>query len=426
VALPAGLRRPQDADDLLGRMMRLLQDGFLALSENHLIRYGLVQRDSITVICPLFPPQSIYSKLFHNDMNTSRRKANSRPPLERMMRLHQMMQNNEYPNCPKLAKEFEISIRTLKRDAEFMKTRFNLPIEYDAKKYGYYYSEPVSHFPNLSLTEQELFALLVAHKAIEQYRSTELQKPLEDAFKKITGHLDHSRKFSLGGLGEALSIRPFAPDDTDLKVFRNLTLALKENRTIKFQYKKLGAKKPQPRHVHPYHLACIENHWYLFGYDVDRKAIRTFVLARLTDLRLRRQRFSREKAFKLDEYLQGSFLVFKGSADKTYDVVIDFDEWATDFISGRKWQGNAETSHHRHGGSRRKFQLNSLGEIERWVLSLGRHVKVLGPQELCQRLHQTGEFLVKNYGQKSKAATGMDDVFCTQPTLVTMFDTGHK
>jgi len=41
VALPAGLRRSQDADDLIGRVMRLLQDGFLALSKNHLIRYGL-------------------------------------------------------------------------------------------------------------------------------------------------------------------------------------------------------------------------------------------------------------------------------------------------------------------------------------------------------------------------------------------------
>ena len=49
---------------------------------------------------------------------------------------------------------------------------------------------------------------------------------------------------------------------------------------MRFQYKKLGTRKPERRHVHPHHLACIENVWYVFAYDVDRRAMRTFVLAR--------------------------------------------------------------------------------------------------------------------------------------------------
>jgi hypothetical protein len=27
------------------------------------------------------------------------------------------------------------------------------------------------------------------------------------------------------------------------------------------------------RHVRPYHLACIENRWYLFAFDLKRKAM---------------------------------------------------------------------------------------------------------------------------------------------------------
>ena len=37
--------------------------------------------------------------------------------------------------------------RTIKRDIEFMKDRLNLPIEFDAKQNGYYYTESVEQFP---------------------------------------------------------------------------------------------------------------------------------------------------------------------------------------------------------------------------------------------------------------------------------------
>ena len=84
--------------------------------------------------------------------------------------------------------------------------------------------------------------------------------------------------------------------------------------------------------MHPYHLACIENHWYLFAYDVNRQAIRTFSVSRLADPKLGDQRFVVPKDFNPDEYLRGSFSVFKGKGD--YEVVIEFDAWATDLVCG--------------------------------------------------------------------------------------------
>ena len=65
-----------------------------------------------------------------------------------------------------MAAEMGVSLRTVKRDVEFMLERLNLPIEYDARKYGFHYTREVEKFPALSITEGEMFALLVAHKAI--------------------------------------------------------------------------------------------------------------------------------------------------------------------------------------------------------------------------------------------------------------------
>ncbi len=99
------------------------------------------------------------------------------------------------------------------------------------------------------------------------------------------------KRYWLDNLQEGLSFRPFAPEDTDLHDFQAITRALQERRVLEFQYKNLGAAKVQRRMVHPYHLACIENHWYLFAFDVDRQAMRTFSLSRLTGAKMGSQKF---------------------------------------------------------------------------------------------------------------------------------------
>src|SRR2546426_12476544 len=46
--------------------------------------------------------------------------AYGRAALERMIRVHRLIEDGEYPNCTKMSGEFEMSVRTLKRDIEFM------------------------------------------------------------------------------------------------------------------------------------------------------------------------------------------------------------------------------------------------------------------------------------------------------------------
>ena len=108
----------------------------------------------------------------------------SRPPLERMMKIHQAIQSGVYPNNSTLARELEVSTKSIQRDLDFMRDRLNLPVVYDGSKFGYYYSQDVVSFPSLQITEGELFSLVVAEKAMQQYRGTSFEKPLVTAMKK--------------------------------------------------------------------------------------------------------------------------------------------------------------------------------------------------------------------------------------------------
>src|SRR5689334_25424034 len=105
----------------------------------------------------------------------------SRPPLERMVRIHQAVQSGTYPNASTLAFELEVCTKSVHRDLGFMRDRLNLPLECDSHHQGYYYTEEVNAFPTLQLTEGELVALVMAEKALQQYRGTSLEKPLLSA-----------------------------------------------------------------------------------------------------------------------------------------------------------------------------------------------------------------------------------------------------
>lgn len=319
-----------------------------------------------------------------------------RSPLVRIKRVLELMQDAKHPNCSTIARALEVSVKTACRDIDYMRDELELPIEYDEQRHGFYLTKPVDQFPMVKVTERELFYVCVAHKAIEHYRGTALEKPLEQAFKKFAGRLDGEDQMYLQSMDDVLSIRPFAPDDADLHLFDVLTQGITERRLLKFQYKKPGEKSRRPRRVHPYHMLEFGGRWYLIAYDVEQKVVRKYMLGRMQDLELTTERFTDRKDFDPKTYFKGSVGVVTGEGD--YDVVIEMDAWLTDVLRGRRFDPKQVWTELPAGGSYLNLRLNSLDEIEHHVLSWGTHATVIGPVELRERLRRIAEELWQRYG----------------------------
>lgn len=307
-----------------------------------------------------------------------------RPPYGRMKKILRLLHEGRYPNCTTIAAEMEVSVKTANRDLEFMRDTLELPLEYDDKRHGFHLTKPVEGFPLVPVTAEELFSVCVAHQAIEHYRGTPLEKPLEMAFKKLAAQLDDDERFTLQSLEEVLSFKPFAPEDADLKLFEVVTRAVARRVAMRFQYRKPGEKRADARHVHPYHLFEFGHRWYLLAHDLGRDDIRTFVLGRMREVAVTEDHFRVPKDFDPRRYLDKSLGVMSGKGD--YEVVIDMDAWLTDILRGRRWHPSQVVTERPGGGSQLRMRLSGLEEIEQYVLSWGTHATVTGPQALRERV----------------------------------------
>src|SRR5205809_3073898 len=240
------------------------------------------------------------------------RDPHARPPVERMLRIHQEIQSGRFPNCRTLAGELEVSTKSIQRDVEFMRDRLNLPLEYDRTHFGYRYNGEVSSFPTLQITEGELFALLVAEKALQQYRGTNFEKPLLSAFRKMAASLPDTISLNLADWEQTISFRTSAESILNLEVFDALAKAAAQRKQITLTYRKPGQPKPEQRLVDPYHLANINGEWFLFAYDHLRNDIRTFVPARIEAVHPTGRTFVRPQKFSLEKTLRDSFGVHSG------------------------------------------------------------------------------------------------------------------
>ena len=54
----------------------------------------------------------------------------------RVLEIHKIIRTGKFPNCSTLAKEIEVTPKTIQRDVSFMRDQLGLPLKYDPLKHG--------------------------------------------------------------------------------------------------------------------------------------------------------------------------------------------------------------------------------------------------------------------------------------------------
>ena len=319
----------------------------------------------------------------------------TRPPLERMQRIFRLIKEGGHPSRITLAKEIEVTTKTSQRDIDFMRDRLHLPIAHNREKNGYEFTSPVEVFPMLELNNAELVAVFVAQKALGQFKGTPFENPLRSAFEKLTSGLKGKVSVPWLEVDSLISFRNLDIASTDMGVFQTVSESVQQGRILEFEYKKLNSLVHETRRIEPYHLACVLSQWYCFGFDLKRRSIRAFVLGRMRNPKVTTDEIVDPKPFSIDTYLKGSFGVF--NAKGIHAVRIQFDAFAAQLVRERSWHPSQKMQDTEDGGLELQLRLSSLEEIEPWVLSWGKHAKVIAPETLRTRIYEISKFQVNAF-----------------------------
>jgi len=320
----------------------------------------------------------------------------SRPPLERMMRIHAALRSGRYPNASRLAEELEVSSKTIHRDLEFMRDRLALPVAFAPARNGYHYTEEVDAFPSLQISEGELFALMVAEKALQQYRGTPFEHRLVTALRKLERALPDTISLNLADWEHAISFRTTAEPIVEVPVLEQLADAIQQRRQLVIAYRKPGARQPEKRTIDPYHLANVNGDWYLFAHDHLRADLRTFVPTRIQAAEPTGKTFQRPARFALEKQLRDSFGIHSKEGD--YAVVVRFDEKVADYIREKRWHPSQELVELAGGGVELRLRLGSLVEVQRWILGWAGHAEIVAPRELTDGVLEAAREILRRHG----------------------------
>jgi proteasome accessory factor B len=326
----------------------------------------------------------------------------TRTSLVRIQKMHRVLKKGGYPNFRKFAEELDVSEKTVQRDMDLMRDQLDLPIKYSQTEFGFYYTEEVVDVPGLELTEGEIVSLFIARQALGQYAGTPFAASLKSACARLERELHNRVSLNLDELDTMLSFRSTGESPGEVEIFRLVNHAIVDCVELTFDYHKINGSAFEPRRVQPLHLACHENQWYLWAFDLVRVEMRTFSLSRLKDPALTRKKFRRPRNFAIEKHLEGSFGVFRGESD--FRIRIWFDSFAARYVREKKWHHSQKLVPLKNGETELIVKLNSLQEISRWVLSWGKHARVLEPEALIEDLADVAHSFAEFYPKAEKTA----------------------
>lgn len=313
--------------------------------------------------------------------------------------IDQKIRSGQGPNCRQLASELEVSRRTILRDIDFLRCDLGAPVEYDPARRGYVYTEPNWDMPSVRISEGELFALMVAEKALEAYAGTPWAKRLRQAFERMLTALPDRIEIAPLELLSRVRFDTEAAAEVDPDILTQVAACVRKNQIMKIRYTPLYLSEPKQYTIDPYVLRRARGAWYLAGRDRSSKHIPLFNLSRIQTAQPTGGTFDYDASgFDPKTYFADSFGVFETSS--RFRVVVEFSGLAAQLVSERKWHNSQKLKN--LPGKRVRFEVtvSHLDDIRPWLLSWGSEAKVVKPKELVETITAEAAGIAKLYSAK--------------------------
>lgn len=305
--------------------------------------------------------------------------------LERLSWIDNAIRKKKLPNIDAMVEEFGISATTAFRDLDYLKYILKAPLLYDYAKEGYTYKGRYK-FPEVKITEGELASLLIINQLRKSYEGTGLDSIFDQTVELLTSKMKNHVTVDAQSLDQILQVEIDPFPHIDIAVFQDLLRAIAANESIIIRYfsgqKAVVVEKP----CDPYHLLNFKDNWYLVAFCHEKQDYRDFLCSRILKVENSNVTFMPDPDFSLSVHKKESQL-FAAEAP-TVEIVAEFDKYASHWIRLKKVHPTQEVNERNDGSLEVRFQVSSMENIMRWILSFGEHARILAPHDLQERVRR--------------------------------------
>jgi predicted DNA-binding transcriptional regulator YafY len=318
-----------------------------------------------------------------------------RPYFRRILELDDLLRSGKKVTATTLANKWETSTKTVQRLVDNLRDEFGAPLEWDARRGTYFYSDETWHLPWLAMKGADLFAVGVAMKVLQMYEGTPASKDMKAIYERLSELMPPEVRIAPSSFVEKLYIRPQAQRPVDPKVWEAVATSLREKVVLEMDYRKPTGERHW-REVEPLHLVLFGTDWFLLAKEPEGEAVKTYYLSRMKAARPGARRFSPPKTFRPEEHFGDTIGLYVGKPRFRFKVRFgpEIEEWITEV----RWHEKQKVTKLSDGGVELELPAGSLLEARRFVLSFGRHAEVVSPPELLADVKEHVAALAKGYG----------------------------
>jgi predicted DNA-binding transcriptional regulator YafY len=306
--------------------------------------------------------------------------------LERFYKIDQLLRERKAVPFSVLMEKLGVSRASLKRDLEYMRSRFNAPIEYDRDANGYRLGNarpgPRYELPGLWFSADEAYALLTMHTLLAELQPGLLEphiKPLQERLRAVLGGEPAWKEVEK-------RIRVFQPERriSSNEFFGIVATAVLRRSRLWIRHYNRKDDRETEREVSPQRLVHYRDNWYVDAYCHLREDLRSFAVDALRAAELQETRALEIPASELDSHLGSGYGIFAGREVEW--AKLRFTPQAARWVSAQVWHPGQRTEVLGDGSYVLELPFAVDRELVMEILKYGADVEVLAPASLRARV----------------------------------------
>ena len=307
---------------------------------------------------------------------------------ERFYRMDQMLRDRTVVPLQSFLEELGVSRATFKRDLDYMRDRFNAPIEYDRDNNGYRFaagerSGPRYELPGLWFNASEIHALLTMQELLKGLDPGILAPHVEPLRARLDALLE-SRDGTAAEIARRIRIVRMAARGMKLEFFELAATATLKRERLGITFWSRHSDKTTDRVISPQRLVFYRGNWYLDAWCHLRDGIRSFALDGIRAARLTGEKAKNVPEPDLDEYLASAYGIFAGKAKGW--AKLRFTPTAARWVAHEKWHSKQRGRFEADGGYVLEVPFGDDRELVMDILKYGPECRVLAPDALAEKV----------------------------------------